>query len=64
MRCGKAALSNVIGWFGCAMTAHGACEPDALIALYMRFAPKFSGILSIEPDLVCGGEFSPTIYCC
>lgn len=46
------------------MTAHGACEPDALIALYMRFAPKFSGILSIETDLVCGGEFSPTIYCC
>lgn len=46
------------------MTAHEACEPDALIALYMRFAPRLPGILRIETDLVCGEEFSPTIYCC
>lgn len=46
------------------MTAHGACEPDALIALYMRFASRLSGILRIETNLICDEDFSPTTYCC
>lgn len=64
MRCSKAALSNEVGRFGLAITAQGACELDALITLYMRFAPRLPGILRIKTDLVRGEEFSPTIYCC